>query len=127
MSPSPPPSVYDTAPTTGDEPDSGASPCPAAAAMTCSQRTPASMRAVPAAGSIVTAFILPVVTSRPPSAGTGRPCPVACTATGRPRAAAWDTARRTSSGLAAGTITSGRWEASVWKPARSASYPESCR
>lgn len=92
--PSPPPSVYETAPTPGAEPFSGARPWGAAASTTCRQRVPAKTRAVRAAASTTTPSMRRVEISTPPSESSGSPCPVACTPTGRPA-----TGRACDSGL----------------------------
>lgn len=115
--PSPPPSVYETAPTEGDEPLSGASPCGIAAAVTAPQVAPAPIRAVRRTGSTATESRARVETRTPPSTAPGSPCPVAWAVTGSPRAAAYATASRTSSGVAASTSRPGRIGKPVWKVA----------
>ncbi len=123
--PRPPPSVYDTAPTLGAEPFSGASPCGAAASTTWPQRAPAPFGRGARGGIDLYESIRRVLIRTPPSEAPGSPCPVACTPTGSARRAAWATAAITSSVVSAPTTRAGRVVKPVWNPAISSSYPSS--
>ena len=78
----------------GKLPESGASPCGAAASMTCCQVAPASIHAVLASGSTVTSPRRSVVMRTPPSSGFSVAVTLAFTAIFRPcsranRTASW--------------------------------------
>ena len=82
----PPPSVYPTTPTSGEEPESGNSPCGVAASVTSSHSVPAPTRAVCATGSMATPRMRCVETRMVSSSEAIAPAlwPVPCGATFSP-------------------------------------------
>ena len=120
--PNPPPSVKPATPTVGLEPAIGASPNGAAAATMSPIRAPGPTRAIRRSGSTSTSAIREVLSSRPPSAGTCVPWPVACTANGRPCVRATTTAACTSAADIASATTAGRWSSAPFQVARAALY-----
>ena len=82
---------------------------------------PGPTRAVWRSGSTSTSAICEVFSSRPPSAGTSVPCPVAWTANGRSCSCAVRTAARTSAGVSASATIAGRGSIRLFHVTRSSS------